>query len=74
MKKLKKSYYDKENDLRWFMTLEEQKNFYKENLERVIKNPRYYLDHLEELDVYLVSFINYQSSDKKSLKSTKLYK
>lgn len=56
------------------MSLEEQKAFYKENLARIINNPRYYLDNLEELDVYLVSFINYQSSDAKSLKSTKIYK
>lgn len=60
MKKLKKSYYDRENRLGAFMSIEQEYTYYNEVLERVIRNPRYYLNHLEELDVFEVSFIDYK--------------
>lgn len=43
------------------MTLEEQKLFYYETLDRVINNPRFYLDHLEDnvLVIYKCSFLDY---------------
>jgi hypothetical protein len=43
------------------MNLEEQKAYHAEVLERVIKNPRFYLDNLDKLSVYRVSFIEYKA-------------
>jgi hypothetical protein len=56
---IQKSEYDRENYLWHFMTIEEQREYYDEVLTRVINNPRFYLDNLEELDVFKVSFIKY---------------
>lgn len=58
------------------MTLEEEKEFYDEVLARVISNPRFYLDHLENkgLWVFRVSFLDYRSKRKvtKGLKTKPL--
>ena len=69
-----KSNFDKEGRLWMFMTPDEEKEFYNEVLERVIANPRYYLDNLHELDSFWCSFINYPSSARKSLKNRNIYK
>lgn len=52
------------------MTLEEERQFYNEVLDRVIANPRYYLDHLEDdkLAVFKCSFIDYYHKVKKKSK------
>jgi hypothetical protein len=44
------------------MSIEEEKSFYDEVLERVILNPRFYLDHLDNkgLWVFRVSFLDYK--------------
>lgn len=61
-----KSFFDKEERLWFFMTPEEEREFHNEVLERVIRNPRYYLDRINHisgttsLDVYRVSFYNYK--------------
>jgi hypothetical protein len=71
-----KSYYDRETRLGYFMTIEQEYAYYNEVLERVINNPRKYLDALDDgsLSEFMVSFINYTSTDRRSLKSKKLYK
>lgn len=58
---IQKSDYDKENKLCMFMDLDEQKVYYSEVLERVFRNPRFYLDNLDELSVFRVSFIKYKA-------------
>lgn len=63
--------YERSANLSDFMTLEEEYNYYNEVLERVIRNPRFYLDNLDELDVFFVSFINYH---RKRPKNQNLYK
>lgn len=50
--------------LRDFMTLEQERIYYAETLARVINNPRFYLDNLDDLDVYYTSIHNYQPIDK----------
>lgn len=35
-----------------------EKEYYYEVLDRVIANPRFYLDNLDKLDVFWVSFLN----------------
>lgn len=51
------------------MSLEEEYEFYNEVLDRVIKNPRFYLEHLDDgtLTTFKCSFINYH-------KKRRLYK
>lgn len=44
-------------ELEYVLVLERQ--FYSEVLSRVHQNPRFYLDNLDKLDVFNVSFINY---------------
>lgn len=49
---------------------EEEKAFYEEILNRVISNPRFYLQNLDEsgvLQSYRFSFINYSYKKKKTL-------
>jgi len=58
---MKKSHYDIENRLFMFMTPEEEHAYYDEVLERVIRNPRFYLDNLDELSSFRVSFIGYKA-------------
>lgn len=52
--------FGSENRLRemgW--SLRDEKDWYAELLERVRRNPRFYLDNLSDFEVYRVSFINY---------------
>lgn len=65
--------YDRNQWLREFMTLEEEFEYYNETLDRVILNPRFYLDNLEELDVFMVSFHDYNEKRraKPKIKKTK---
>lgn len=51
--------YDIENKLWLFMSYDEEQAYYEEVLQRVINNPRFYLDHLDELSVFRCSFIHY---------------
>lgn len=65
---MKRSKYDLENDLSLFMDIDEERNYYEEVLQRVIQNPRYYLDNLDELYVFRCSFINYYQGKRKVYK------
>lgn len=47
------------NCLRDVMTKEQERIYYESVLERVIENPRFYLDNLDTCDIFKVSFINY---------------
>lgn len=42
------------------ISYEEELEFYDEILERVIKDPRYYLQNLEDLEVFRFSFIEFK--------------
>jgi hypothetical protein len=58
------------------MSDEEERDFYMEVLDRVIRNPRFYLDHLDNrgLWVFRVSFLDYKGKRrvKKGLKEKAL--
>ena len=41
------------------MTADQERAYYTQILNKVIDNPRFYLDNLERLDVFRVSFLNY---------------
>lgn len=56
------------NTLLEVMTKEEELNYYNTVLDSVIQNPRYYLDNLETLDVFKVSFINYHKKRERFIK------
>ena len=53
------SEYDLDNKLWHWMTLEEERAYYEEVCQRVINNPRFYLDNLDDLYVFRCSFIGY---------------
>lgn len=62
------SNYDKRNTLKGFIEGDNldvsdysfiERLFYEEVLERVLNNPRFYLDNLEELDVFRCSYMHY---------------
>lgn len=55
--------YDKENRLWTFMTPKEEREYYKKTLQNIIDNPRWYLDHFDELIPFRVSFIHYYNED-----------
>ena len=57
---MEKSEYDRENKLWLFMTLEEEREFVDEVLSRVRRNPRFYLDNLDKLDVFRTRFVRYK--------------
>lgn len=59
------------NCLWHFMEYDEEQAYYHEILERVIKNPRFYLDHLDELSVFRVSFLHYYPEEKQLRSSNK---
>lgn len=59
--------YDVENKLCKFMNIQEEHEFYNEICDRIIANPRYYLDNLDELSVFRVSFIRYSANKTKAL-------
>lgn len=42
-------------------SIEEEREIYLQNLEDIYSNPRWYLDNLEYLVEYRVSFINYKA-------------
>lgn len=58
------------------MTIEDEVEFYNEVLDRVISNPRFYLDHLDNrgLWVFRCSFLDYKTKRrvKKGLKTKPL--
>jgi hypothetical protein len=62
---MKASNLDREDKLWLFMSLEDEYNYFYEVCDRIISNPRYYLDNLDELYVFKVSFIHYGPSRKK---------
>lgn len=51
---------DRENKLRLFMTKGEERAYVEEVYERVIANPRFYLDNLENLDMFRTRFKRYK--------------
>lgn len=57
------SEYDLANKLWEFMTYQEEKDYYAEILQRVYLDPRYYLDHLDDLRVFRVSFLYYKPEE-----------
>lgn len=61
------SEYDNDNKLYHFMSKQEEKEFFDEVCYRVVHNTRFYLDNLDSLDVFRVSFINYSYQKKKSI-------
>jgi hypothetical protein len=65
MKRIQKnrSELDYANKLWHFMDKAEEKAYYDEVLERVIHNPRFYLDNLDDLSVFRVSFIEYKAEN-----------
>ena len=62
-----KSNYDRENKLWLFMDYDSEKEYYEEVLQRVINNPRFYLNELDGLYVFRCSFINYKPGKTKGL-------
>ena len=61
-----------ESKLWMFMTREEEEAYYYETLDRIIANPRLYLDNLEYLKTFRVSFIQY--NPRKRTSKGKIYK
>lgn len=59
--------YDKENKLAEFMPIDEEHTFFNEVCDRIIANPRFYLDHLDELSEFKCSFIRYKPKKTKDL-------
>lgn len=55
-----KSSLDRENKLWLFMTSEEERRYVDEVYARVIRNPRFYLDNLEKLDMFRTRFKRYK--------------
>jgi len=55
-----KSELSYENRLHQFMSKEEEKEYLEEVYERVLRNPRFYLDNLAELDMFRTRFKNYK--------------
>jgi len=62
---LKASNLDRENKLWLFMNKEDEREYFNEICDRIIRDPRFYLDNLERLDTFVVSFIHYGKSRKK---------
>jgi hypothetical protein len=50
------------------MTPEQERAYYDNVLARICCNPRYYLDNLENMDVFRVSFLNYGISRRVKVK------
>lgn len=53
--------YERDNKLWHFMCYDEEKAYFYEVCDRIIANPRFYLENLDELSVFKVSFINYKN-------------
>lgn len=60
---------DIESRLWMFMAPEDEKNYYYKVCGQIIHNPRFYLDNLESLHVFTVSFINYNKRKGKKPKA-----
>jgi len=66
-----REYMDKTGTKRFEITFDNQteaNTFYTDMLHRLLRNPRYYLDHLEECIEFQVSWINYEAKDKCEIK------
>lgn len=59
--------YDMENKLWLFMSKDEERAYFNEVCDRIINNPRFYLDNLDDLSVFRCSFISYAPEKKKPL-------
>jgi hypothetical protein len=58
---------DMESKLYMFMSKDEEREYFNNVCDRVINNPRYYLDNLETLNVFRVSFNTYKKEKSKDL-------
>ena len=56
------------NCLRDVMEADQEREYYNQVLDRIIDNPRKYLDDLEFMDVFRVSFLNYSEKRRKKPK------
>lgn len=57
------------------MSKEQERVYYDNVLEKVINNPRYYLDNLDKIDTFRVSFLDYSGRYfKNKKKKHNLYK
>lgn len=65
---MRKTMSDIESRLWTFMSSEEEHNYYDQVCDSILHNPRYYLDNLESLNVFTVSFINYNKKKRKVYK------
>lgn len=63
---------DIESRLYKFMTPAEEAAYFHDVCELIINNPRYYLDNLETLNVFRVSWMRYKGQN--ILKNRNLYK
>lgn len=61
------SNFDQENKLWLFMDKDDEHKYFDEVCDRIIRNTRFYLDNIQELHTFRVSFINYSSKKSKSL-------
>lgn len=59
-----RSELDSNNKLWMFMSIDEERAYFSEVCDRIISNPRFYLDHLEELSVFRVSWFKYKAEAK----------
>jgi hypothetical protein len=55
-----RSELDKENRLWLFMDVKEEHEYFDEVCERIIRNPRFYLDNLDYLHTFRVGWIPYK--------------
>jgi hypothetical protein len=53
------------------MTAEQERAYYDNILARIYCNPRHYLDQLDYLDVFRVSFLNYSETRRVKAKKRK---
>lgn len=67
-----KSELDTNNKLWMFMDINEEHCYFDEVCTRIINNPRFYLDNLNELNVFRVSWIKYKPEHKMFVKSKDL--
>lgn len=62
--KRQKSRLDRDNELYLFMSAADERAYYDEVCERIIRNPRWYLNNLSELSEFRVRFENYKPRKK----------
>ena len=61
-----REYVDKTGTKRFHIVFENKKEadtFYRDSLHRILQDTRYYLDHLDEVIEFQVSWINYGGKD-----------